>query len=108
VKALPRPGGEELREAPAGGIAPDDVVLEVDPAAGPADDVVHRAVGVRTVNQQADRVAGDRSPPGGTIASACDRLGRAPARNFGHRPARPISLSRGPSAARPHRIWSCV
>src|SRR5206468_6970582 len=68
--------------------------------------VEHGAVGVRTVDEQAHLVAGHRSPAGSPIDGTSDRLGRAPARPFGHGPPSPIARSCGRSAASTHPIWS--
>ena len=65
------------------GVAPDDVVLEVDPAARPGDDVEHGGVGVGAVDEEANAVAGNRA---------------------GRRRARLIALSSDCSAPIPVRV----
>ena len=105
-----RPACQRLREAPARRVGANDVVLEVDPAAGAGDDVEHRPVGVRSVDQEPDLVARDRPAAGRAVDRVGDRLLGADrdggGAGAGHAAPSPRMRSWGRSAPRTNAMWS--
>ena len=97
----PRPLRERLREAPAGVVVADDVVLEVDPALGRRDQVEHRGVGLRAVNEKRVRgCRGSAGPPAARLSARLDRPAPQPRRPVpGHAGPRPSRRSCGRRAA---------
>src|SRR5215203_1629729 len=69
-------GGQPLCEAPASRVAPNDVVLEMDPPSGLPDYLEHGPIGIRPIDQQLYCVARNRPAARSTIDGAADRLFR--------------------------------
>src|SRR5690606_28810291 len=74
LDALTRPRDQGVGEALAAFVVVDDVVLEMDPVAGFPDQAMHRLVGLRSVEEQLDRVARNRAGTGRTLEGAIDRI----------------------------------
>src|SRR5689334_1485764 len=65
--------GQQLGEAPSGRVAPDLVILEMNPLFCRGDRIEHRAVRLRPVDEQIDLVAWNGGPPAARlIAHATD------------------------------------
>src|SRR5690606_4007667 len=94
-----------LGELETDGIGSDDVVLEMDPAAGRVDDLEHRAVGV-CILQQRNLITGNGSAAGRAIEGVLDCLARPLGRRVAHAVPSPSRASWGRSAARTTAISS--
>src|SRR5690606_18253122 len=99
LHALARARGEQLGKAPAHRIAADDVVLEMDPALGAGDEVVHRGIAVGPVDERRHAVPGNRAATRGAVHGGVHRLNPAGRLVLRHPAPRPISRSWGRSAA---------
>ena len=93
VDSLARTLGQQLGKAPPGGVAPDDVVLKMDPVPGLGNHLEHGLVGVRPVDQQMNLVTGNRPAAGSTIDRARHRLLCRDQPRGGHGAPRPSILS---------------
>src|SRR2546425_1179086 len=98
-------GREGIREPPAGAVSTDDLVLEVDPALRPRDQLQHRVQGPRTLGVQVDpvaldgpRAAGAVHGEGELVALGDGRGGRSPRGGEAHPTPSPSVRSIGRSA----------
>src|SRR3989440_4326653 len=102
--AGPRALGERRGEAAPGAVVPNDVVLEVHPAAGLGDELEHHLERARAVGVMLEPIAADRAGPRGAVDRQAQSIGGGPGDGAAGRPGRlppPTRTTRGASVPPP-------
>src|SRR2546421_7607175 len=86
--AGPRALGEGRGGGAPGAVVPNDVVLEVHPAAGLGDELEHHLERARAVGVMLEPIAADRAGPGGAVDREAQSIGGGPGDGAAGRPGR--------------------